>query len=409
MIIAQISDLHIRAPGQLAYRRVDTAPCLERCVAQLAHMTPRPDLVLATGDLVDVGLPEEYRHLRALLAPLPMPVYLIPGNHDRREPILAEFADHPYLPRQGTFLHYVIEDHPVRLIGLDTLVVGQGGGHMCDERLAWLAARLEEAPRRPTMIFMHHAPFHTGIEHMDRLGLEGAEADGRTRRAASPGRAGGLRAPAPAHLDALARHPRHDFSKHRASGGARPPGKRSRRVLHGAARLPPPRLEQAGRTADPHELRRRVSRSLSLLRGRQAHQVDRRLWHDVPLLQVRKPRGSEVLRRVRSAPHHRVCGLQRTESSWTEVLQRVWCPAGAAPEHSRVLHSQAPRGEDPRCKGIARGRAQAGHRAVRRPQELDGAPRPSRSRRGPPDSRPRARTTDGGSSPLRGNRQSSDG
>ena len=178
MIIAQISDLHIRAPGQLAYRRVDTAPCLERCVAQLAHMTPRPDLVLATGDLVDVGLPEEYRHLRALLAPLPMPVYLIPGNHDRREPILAEFADHPYLPRQGTFLHYVIEGHPVRLIGLDTLVVGQGGGHMCDERLAWLAARLEEAPRRPTMIFMHHAPFHTGIEHMDRLGLEGAEAMG---------------------------------------------------------------------------------------------------------------------------------------------------------------------------------------------------------------------------------------
>ncbi|HUL02126.1 MAG TPA: phosphodiesterase [Gemmatimonadales bacterium] len=178
MLVAQISDLHIRAPGQLAYRRVDTAPYLERCVEQLARMTPRPDLVLATGDLVDTGAPEEYRHLRRLLAPLSMPVYLIPGNHDRREPMLTEFAHHAYLPRQGSFLHYVIEDHPVRLIGLDTLVVGQGGGRMCEERLAWLAAQLAEAATRPTMVFMHHAPFHTGIEHMDRLGLEGAEAMG---------------------------------------------------------------------------------------------------------------------------------------------------------------------------------------------------------------------------------------
>jgi 3',5'-cyclic-AMP phosphodiesterase len=178
MVIAQISDMHIRRPGQLAYRRVDTAWFLARCVEQLVKMTPRPDLVLATGDLVDIGEREEYRHLRELLAPLPMPVHLIPGNHDRREPLLAEFADHAYLPRGDPFLHYALEDHPLRLIGLDTLVPGTGSGLMCEARLAWLAARLAEAPTRPTMIFMHHAPFVTGIDHMDRLGLEGAEAMG---------------------------------------------------------------------------------------------------------------------------------------------------------------------------------------------------------------------------------------
>ena len=31
--IAQISDLHIKPPGVLAYGRVDTAKALERCVA----------------------------------------------------------------------------------------------------------------------------------------------------------------------------------------------------------------------------------------------------------------------------------------------------------------------------------------------------------------------------------------
>jgi Icc protein len=179
MLIAQISDMHIRPHGQLAYRRVDTAPFLARCVAQIAGMTPRPDLVFATGDLVDAGHPDEYRHLRELLAPLPMPLYLIPGNHDKRDALLAEFAEHAYLPRTGTFLHYVLEEHPLRIIALDTLVPGKGSGLMCPERLEWLAARLEEAPGRPTVIFMHHAPFLTGIAHMDRVGLEGSEEMGK--------------------------------------------------------------------------------------------------------------------------------------------------------------------------------------------------------------------------------------
>ena len=32
MLLAQISDLHIKRPGQLAYRRVDTAAALTRCI-----------------------------------------------------------------------------------------------------------------------------------------------------------------------------------------------------------------------------------------------------------------------------------------------------------------------------------------------------------------------------------------
>ncbi|HEV8436802.1 MAG TPA: phosphodiesterase [Methylomirabilota bacterium] len=173
MIIAQISDMHIRPSGQLAYRRVDTAGFLARCVEQLRTMSPPPDVVLATGDLVDAGDPAEYRQLRNLLSPLPMPVYLIPGNHDSREALVREFGDHEYLPRDGGFLQYAVEQYPVRLIALDTLIPGKGGGRLCGERLGWLAARLEETPQRPTVIFMHHAPFVTGIDHMDQLGLEG--------------------------------------------------------------------------------------------------------------------------------------------------------------------------------------------------------------------------------------------
>ena len=51
--IAQISDLHIKPPGSLAYARVDTAQALERCVAALNEFNPAPDFVVISGDLAD--------------------------------------------------------------------------------------------------------------------------------------------------------------------------------------------------------------------------------------------------------------------------------------------------------------------------------------------------------------------
>jgi len=175
MLIAQITDFHIRVPGKLAYRRVDTAACLQRCVAHLMQLKPLPDLVLATGDLVDFGQPEEYRHLRQLLEPLSMPVYLIPGNHDERGALRDEFSDHAYLPRDGDFLQYTIDAYPLQLIALDTVVPMEGGGILCNRRLVWLAARLAERRDKPTVIFMHHPPFKTGISHMDAIGLANPE------------------------------------------------------------------------------------------------------------------------------------------------------------------------------------------------------------------------------------------
>ena len=80
MIVCQVSDMHVRAGGKLAYGVVDTAAHLRRCIAHILKLKQRPDAVVMTGDLVDGGKPEEYALLRAIIAPLAMPVYLIPGN-----------------------------------------------------------------------------------------------------------------------------------------------------------------------------------------------------------------------------------------------------------------------------------------------------------------------------------------
>jgi 3',5'-cyclic AMP phosphodiesterase CpdA len=173
MLIAQITDLHVSTPGSVNDRHFRTAEHLTRAVTHLNGLTPRPDVVLATGDLVERGEPDEYARLRTILDDLLMPLYVIPGNHDAREPMARAFGDRGYLPRDGGFLHYTVEDWPVRLIGLDTHIPGAAGGRLCATRLAWLDARLGEGRERPTVVFMHHPPFVTGMRAMDAMGLEG--------------------------------------------------------------------------------------------------------------------------------------------------------------------------------------------------------------------------------------------
>jgi 3',5'-cyclic AMP phosphodiesterase CpdA len=166
MILAQISDTHIKRKGKLLHHMINTAKYLRRTVERLNTLDPRPDAVIATGDLVDSGDPREYKRLRKLLGELDMPVYAVPGNHDEREAFREAFKDQPYLPKFGP-LQYAIDDLPVRLIALDTVSADNAWGELDDERLDWLSARLEEAPDRPTLVFMHHPPFKTGIRAMD--------------------------------------------------------------------------------------------------------------------------------------------------------------------------------------------------------------------------------------------------
>lgn len=177
MLIAQISDIHIKTPGRLAYGKVDTTAMMQRCVQEIMALRQQPDVIILTGDLVDIGDPVEYAGLMEVMAPLRHRILAVPGNHDDRDNMRAAFAKGTYLPPQG-FLHFVIDEdrYPVRLIGLDTVIPRQSGGELCAERLEWLERQLAARPDRPTLIMMHHPPFKTGIGHMDDIGLSGSEA-----------------------------------------------------------------------------------------------------------------------------------------------------------------------------------------------------------------------------------------
>lgn len=171
MIIAQITDFHIAITGDPFEDENQTQAHLSAAVAHINALDPLPDVVLATGDLVNNGSAQEYDILRQIFASLSPPVLMIPGNHDHRDNMRDAFPDHDYLRQDPDFLHYAIDQYPLRLIGLDTLIPGQQGGEICAERCKWLEARLSEMPSRPTVVFLHHPPFRTGLWHMDNMGL----------------------------------------------------------------------------------------------------------------------------------------------------------------------------------------------------------------------------------------------
>jgi Icc protein len=161
MLVAQITDIHLGFdrddPAELNRRRLDET------LRALAGLDPQPDLLLATGDLVDNGDVGSYRRLRAALAACRLPVYPCLGNHDDRATFRTVFPD---VPVADGFVQYVVDTAPVRFVILDTLEEGRHGGGFCTVRAAWLRAMLAAAPVEWTVIVLHHPPFDTGIGWM---------------------------------------------------------------------------------------------------------------------------------------------------------------------------------------------------------------------------------------------------
>jgi 3',5'-cyclic AMP phosphodiesterase CpdA len=176
--IVQLTDTHVVEPGQRAYGVVDTASALMMAVEHingLANVTDGIDAVILTGDLTDHGTLEEYHHLVELLAPLKPPVWAVPGNHDRREPMRKALRGHAELPHEGPLnWHLYLEKFDV--LGLDGLAEGQPDGVLSEASLRWLDDNLDMLKDRPVIVALHHPPFETGLVGMDQQNLQNAGA-----------------------------------------------------------------------------------------------------------------------------------------------------------------------------------------------------------------------------------------
>jgi len=160
MIIAQITDTHLGDADAADPVFSVRAENLRDCIADINDLDPLPDAVIHTGDMTQNGQAAEFAHAQALLAALEVPFYVTPGNRDGREEMVRAFAGDGRMMPDCAFVHYAIEEHPVRLVTVDSLADdGSAKGDLCPARLAALDSTLAEAPTQPTALFMHHPPF----------------------------------------------------------------------------------------------------------------------------------------------------------------------------------------------------------------------------------------------------------
>ncbi|SIR67716.1 phosphodiesterase [Microbacterium sp. RURRCA19A] len=171
-VILHLSDTHLLAGDRLLGGRYDAGAHLRRTLTAAEATGVRPDAVVFTGDLTDLGEPDAYRALRAEVEPwaerLGAPVVWVAGNHDERPALRAGLldADPTEEPVTGVW-----DLDGLRLIALDSTVPGWHHGDLDAAQLEWLRAELAEPAPLGTILALHHPPLPTHIPFFDILEL----------------------------------------------------------------------------------------------------------------------------------------------------------------------------------------------------------------------------------------------
>jgi Icc protein len=166
LLVAQITDTHLFADPSQQMKRAATYETLQTVLERVDNFKPKPDILLLTGDLSQDETPESYHNLHALVSPLAIPAYWIPGNHDCPS-LMAEILD-----REPIFPHKSFQQGGWQFILLNSAVPGCVGGELSESTLDWLEQQLEAAGDRPTLVSLHHHPLPVNSAWMDDLGLQ---------------------------------------------------------------------------------------------------------------------------------------------------------------------------------------------------------------------------------------------
>lgn len=171
-VVVHVSDTHLLAGNRPLGGRYDTAANLRRALAAVERLDARPSAIVFTGDLTDLGEPDAYRALAAIVEPvaerLGVPVVWVAGNHDERPELWRDLLGREATHAPVTSVHDL---DGLRLVALDTSVPGWHHGEIGREQLAWLRDVLSTPAPLGTLLAMHHPPLPSHIPLFDILEL----------------------------------------------------------------------------------------------------------------------------------------------------------------------------------------------------------------------------------------------
>ncbi len=170
-VIAHVSDTHFGPANTTVYARTDPAEYLQRVMSRLAVV--RPDAIVFTGDIADLGEPEAYDAVASIVvnaaADLGAELIWVMGNHDAREPFARTLLGRETDP--DTPLDQVHDINGLRIIALDTTIPGYHDGELTSAQLEWLRSLLATPAPHGTVLAMHHPPIATHLQLMTIIEL----------------------------------------------------------------------------------------------------------------------------------------------------------------------------------------------------------------------------------------------
>jgi Icc protein len=167
--ILHLTDPHLFADAKGDLRGTVTYSSLSAVLDHYREGNWRADLAVVTGDLIQDDSAGAYEHFCQLLETLQLPVYCVPGNHDIRQLMRAATGKPPF--------HYcesLLSDNWL-IVGLDSCVTGQAGGHLNVAELARLEAEIDAAAVPNVMVCLHHPPVQIGSKWLDGVGLDNGQ------------------------------------------------------------------------------------------------------------------------------------------------------------------------------------------------------------------------------------------
>lgn len=166
MLIAQLSDIHIGADGT-GMRGLATEARFTAVIETVNALKPAPELVVLTGDVTDDSDPRGYARLDACLKKLHIPWWVLPGNHDNPDDLMAmvKGTDHPEL--HPDFFAFARDMGELVIVCLDTFDYKSAYGYLGDGQLDWLDGVLA-GTGKPVLVFMHHPPIKSGMAYFDK-------------------------------------------------------------------------------------------------------------------------------------------------------------------------------------------------------------------------------------------------
>ena len=172
--LIQLSDLHLVSPGKLTSKVLDTNAILEETINEILSKKDyfgQIDGLVVTGDISDDGSMESYLSAYEKLSKLNVPILVIPGNHDLRDPMRKVFHENVQFSKNSSQFDWVFEFDETLIIGLDTLVEGENFGFLEEKSLDFLSHQLSNNSGSDLVLLIHHPPIKTGIYFMDQIGL----------------------------------------------------------------------------------------------------------------------------------------------------------------------------------------------------------------------------------------------